>query len=134
VEELRAQATNKRAIRGARLPGVVITETLNRYLGTSEQTPRFITSANETGRIENESILRKAVRQTWNECCTLAYKVCPPRSRSGKVAFIQFNQSNMEFLNEAVEWMSYIYKARSKPESGTVYFSDRQEVHCCSLP
>jgi hypothetical protein len=32
VEELRAQATNKRAIRGARLPGVVITETLNRYL------------------------------------------------------------------------------------------------------
>lgn len=33
----------------------------------------------------------------------------------------------MEFFNEAVEWMSYTYKARSKPESGTVYFSDRQD-------
>jgi hypothetical protein len=97
-------------------------------LGTSEQTPRFITSANETGKLESESTLRKAVRQTWSECCTLAYKVCAPRSRSGKVAFIQFNQTNMEFFNEAVEWMSYIYKARSKPNNGTVYFSDRQDV------
>lgn len=95
-------------------------------LGTEDQTPRYITSANETGKVENESMLRKAVRQTWNECCTLEYMVCPPKSRGGKVAFIQMNQTNMEFFNEAVEWMSYIYKARSKPESGQVYFSDRQ--------
>ena len=95
-------------------------------LGTNNQTHRFITSSNETGKIENESALRKAVRQTWGDCCTLAYKVNPPYSRGG-LAYIQFNQTNMTFFGEAVEWISYIYKARSKPERGTVYFSDRKE-------
>jgi hypothetical protein len=96
-------------------------------LGTEHQTHRFITSSDETGKIEGESALRKAVRHTWEDCCTLAYRVNPPQSRK-PLAFIQFNQTNMEFFNEAVDWMSYIYKTRSKPQSGTVYFSDRQET------
>lgn len=96
-------------------------------LGTEKQTHRYITSSEETGKIENESALRKAIRHTWNECCDLRYRVNSPQSRR-PLAFIQFNQTNMDFFNEAVEWMSYIYKARSKPERGMVYFSDRQEV------
>jgi hypothetical protein len=94
----------------------------------NQQTHRFITSSDESGKIENESALRKAVRHTWSECSLLDYRVNPPQSQRGvrRVAFIQFNQKNMEFFDEAAEWLSYIYKARSKPESGTVYFSDRQ--------
>lgn len=94
-------------------------------LGTNDQTHRYITSSNETGKVENESALRKAVRHTWDECNTLNYRVNPPLSRNG-LAYIQFNQTNMEFFHDAADWLSYIYKARSKPESGTVYFSDRQ--------
>ena len=76
--------------------------------------------------MENESALRKAVRHTWSECSLLEYSVNRPRSQGG-LPFIQFNQTNEERFNEAVEWMSYIYKARSKPTSGTIYFSDRQD-------
>lgn len=93
--------------------------------GGNRQTHRFITSSDETAKLENESALRKAVRHTWSECSLLDYHVNPPQSRR-PLAFIQFNQSNTEFFDEAAEWLSYIYKARSKPESGTVYFSDRQ--------
>lgn len=91
----------------------------------NRQTHRFITSSNEDGKVENVSALRKAVIHTWNECQALKYRVNPPRSTSGKTSFLQFNQSNMEMFHEAAEWLSYIYKSRSKPESGTVYFSDR---------
>jgi hypothetical protein len=93
--------------------------------GGNHQTHRVITSSDEDGKLENVSLLRKAVQHTWSECSLLEYHVNPPQSRK-PLAFIQFNQSNMEFFDEAVEWLSYIYKARSKPESGTVYFSDRQ--------
>ncbi|KAI3593898.1 hypothetical protein D9X30_1073 [Cupriavidus sp. U2] len=89
------------------------------------QTHRFITSVNEEGRHENVSALRKAIMHTWNECQTLKCRVNPPRSSSGRTAFLQFNQSNMDKFHEAAEWMSYIYKSRSKPASGTVYFSGR---------
>lgn len=95
-------------------------------LGTDEQTGRFITATDESGKFENESTLRKAARQTWGECGSLDYSVNRPKSQGG-LPFIQFNQSNQGFFDEAVEWMSYIYKARSKPASGTVYFSDRQD-------
>lgn len=94
-------------------------------LGSDLQTHRFITSADETGKIEWESALRKAWRQTLAECSLLDYRVNPSQSRGG-LAFIQFSQKNKEHFDEAVEWMSYIYKRRSKPSSGTVYFSDRQ--------
>lgn len=89
------------------------------------QTKRFITAENESGKLEGESALRKAVRHTWSDCSTLDYHVCKPRSRLG-LPFIQMNQTNQEFLDEAVEWLSYIYKAETKPQSGTIYFSDRQ--------
>ena len=108
-------------------------------LGTEQQTHRFITSSNEREKTENESALRKAVRRTWDDCTTLDYRVNAPKSRSGEVAFIQFNQTNMVFFNEAVEWMSYIYKVRSKPSVGTIYFSGRQQkrtktqVPTCSI-
>jgi hypothetical protein len=95
-------------------------------LGSKYQTPRFITSKDERGKLEGESALRKAWRHTTAECSFLDYRVNAPRSRKGITAFLQFNQTNQDFFDEAVEWMSYIYKARSKPESGTVYFSDRQ--------
>lgn len=95
-------------------------------LGTDQQTSRFVTHADESGKLENESLLRKVIRHTWSECPALAYKVNPPRSNGGKVSFLQFNQSNQAFFDEAVDWLSYIYKARSKPASGSVYFSDRQ--------
>lgn len=89
------------------------------------QTHPFVTSVNEDGKIENVSALRKAVIHTWNECQNLKYRVNPPRSTSSRTAFLQFNQSNMEMFHEAADWMSYIYKARSKPQTGTIYFSDR---------
>jgi hypothetical protein len=97
-------------------------------LGCEFQTHRFITSVDEAGKVENESTLRKAVRHTLDDCSLLDYRVNPPRFQKSlrRVAFIQFCQSNQRDFDEAVEWMSYIYKARSKPESGTVYFSDRQ--------
>jgi hypothetical protein len=96
-------------------------------LGCEYQTHRFITSVDEAEKIEGESALRKAWRHTLADCSLLKYRVNPPQCRKGqKVAFIQFNQSNQEFFDEAVEWMSYAYKARSKPEAGTVYFSDKQ--------
>ena len=88
-------------------------------------TDRFITANDESGEVENESTLRKAVRDGWRECSHLDYRVNRPRSQKG-VPYIQFNQSNQDKFDEAVEWMSYAYKARSKPESGPVYFSDRQ--------
>lgn len=93
--------------------------------GGSNQTHRFITSSDEYGKLENVSLLKKAVQHTQSECSFLDYRVNPPQSRR-PLAFIQFNQSNMEFFDEAAEWLSYVYKARSKPESGPVYFSDRQ--------
>jgi hypothetical protein len=92
------------------------------------QTARFITSRNESGKLEGESALRKAWRHTLAECSLLDYRVNAPQSRKGMTAFLQFNQSNQQFFDEAVEWASYIYKARSKPEAGTVYFSDRQDA------
>ncbi|RWA54701.1 hypothetical protein AU476_09205 [Cupriavidus sp. UYMSc13B] len=94
-------------------------------LGANQQTGRFITADDETGKIECESALRKAVRHTWSECANLDYSVIRPKSQGG-LPYIQFNQSNQEKFDNAVEWMSYIYKARSKLASGTVYFSDRQ--------
>jgi hypothetical protein len=94
-------------------------------LGSESQTHRFITPSDESGKTENESALRKAVRHTWSECNALAYSVNRPRSQGG-LPFIQFNQTNEERFNEAVEWMSYIYKARSKPSGCTVYYSDKQ--------
>jgi hypothetical protein len=87
-------------------------------------TDRFITAKDEP-EVENESTLRKAVRDGWGMCSYLDYRVNRPRSRKG-VAYIQFNQSNQAMFDEAVEWMSYAYKARSKPAAGTVYYSDRQ--------
>jgi hypothetical protein len=100
-------------------------------LGSNSQTPRFITSANESWKVEGESALRKAVRHTWSECGTLRYRVNPPKSQA-PLAFIQFNQTNQGLFDEAVEWMSYIYKARSKPDSGRIYYSDRQEGPECA--
>jgi hypothetical protein len=89
------------------------------------QTHRFITSSNESGKLENESALKKAVRHTLSECSLLDYRVNSPQSRR-PLAFIQLNQSNVAFFEEAAEWLSYIYKARSKPDARTVYYSDRQ--------
>jgi hypothetical protein len=93
--------------------------------GGSHQTHRFITSSDEYGKLENVSLLRKAVQHTFSDCSHLRYRVNPPQSRR-PLAFIQFNQTNAEFFEDAAEWLSYIYKARSKPETGTVYFADRQ--------
>jgi hypothetical protein len=107
------------AAKGLHMHAMIVLE------GGDRQTHRFITSSDESAKMDNESALRKAVRHTWSECNLLEYRVNPPQSRR-PLAFIQFNQSNMEFFDEAAEWLSYIYKARSKPDSGTVYFSDRQ--------
>jgi len=95
-------------------------------LGTEDQTHSFINHY-ESGEIEGESMLRKAVRHTWAECSTLDYQVNPPRRKEGKarVSFLQFSQSNADKFHDACDWLSYIYKARSKPARGQVYFSDR---------
>jgi hypothetical protein len=95
--------------------------------GGRHQTHRFITSSSERGKLENVSLLKKAVQHTLSDCSLLDYKVNPPQSRR-PYAFIQFNQTCMEKFEEAAEWLSYIYKARSKPEAGTMYFSDRQGI------
>lgn len=94
-------------------------------LGTGEDTNRFITGKNEAGKIENESLLRKAVRHTWDECATLQYRVCSPHSQ--KVPYIQFSQSNQAKFTNAVEWLSYIYKKNTKPVGRRVIFSSQRE-------
>ncbi|WP_349279701.1 hypothetical protein [Polaromonas hydrogenivorans] len=93
-------------------------------LSTDKRPSRYITAADETGVVE-ASLLRQVVREVQAECNTLACRVQPPTSRT--VAYIELNQTNNEFLNEAVEWASYILKARSKlPASeGRCYTSSR---------
>jgi hypothetical protein len=93
-------------------------------LSTDKRPSQYITAADETGVVE-ASLLRQIVREVQAECNTLACRVQPPASRT--VAYIELNKSNNEFLNEAVEWGSYILKARSKlpAAAGRCYTSSR---------
>ena len=93
-------------------------------MSTDKRPSRYITAADETGVVE-ASLLRRVVREIQAQCNTLACRVQPPASRT--VAYIELNKTNDEFLNEAVEWASYVVKARSKlPASeGRCYYSSR---------
>lgn len=95
-------------------------------LGTSKQTYPYIRTGKESSGDENESLLHKAVRETWDECATLNYRVNPTRTGA---AFIQFNQTNMVKFNDAVDWFSYIYKKRSKGagKGKSTFFSSRKK-------
>lgn len=106
-----------------------------------QQTTRFITAADESQKkVLGDSSLRKVVHHTLTECPTLKYRVMVPEnpnvnesddgSKPKKVGFLQFNKTNRAFFDNAVEWLSYAYKARSKPASGGVYLSDRQPKTC----
>jgi hypothetical protein len=100
-------------------------------MSTTSRPAQYITAADETGVVE-ASMLRQVVREVQAECNTLACRVQPPASRT--VAYIELNKTNNEFLNEAVEWASYILKARSKlPASeGRCYTSSRPARRRCS--
>lgn len=82
---------------------------------------RYFTRADESGAID-ASLLRQVVREVQADCQSLKVSVQPPQSQP--VPYIEFNQSNNDRLNEAVEWCSYAFKARSKPK-GSCYMSSR---------
>jgi len=84
---------------------------------------RYITTRNESGK-EEVSMLRHVVRGVQIDCQDLKVRVQAPASQR-LAGCIQFNQTNQELLNEAVEWCSYIFKKRSKPTSGECYKSSR---------
>lgn len=102
-----------------------------------QQTARFITAMDESKkRMVNDSTLLKVIQHTLTECPTLRYRVVAPQhpncnpSADGSppkpVAFLQFNQTNQAFFDNAVEWLSYAYKARSKEGIAACYLSDKQ--------
>lgn len=51
------------------------------------------------------------------------YRVC--QSRYSGDTFLHITKTMYEPFNEAIEWLSYIYKVRSKQNSGVTYFSSR---------
>lgn len=97
---------------------------------TGDKMPsRYITTSKEEG-VDKPTLLRKAIRKAQVDCPGLVLWVCRPAS--GDTAYIQFNQTNNELLNDACEYLSYLYKARSKPTSGEIYSgsrSRRKPVH-----
>lgn len=95
-------------------------------MSTTRKPSRYIVAANEDGKVD-ASMLRQVVREVQAECNTLACRVQRPASRA--TSFIEMNQTNNELLNEAVEWASYIVKARSKlpAAEGRCYSSSRPE-------
>lgn len=99
-------------------------------LSTTSKPERFITKADESGKTERVSLLRQVVREVQTDCPDLKVRVQPPASQP--VPYIEFNQTNNELLNEAVEWCSYIFKARSKPQ-GRCYLSSRPARRACKV-
>lgn len=102
-----------------------------------QQTARFITATDESKkRMVNDSTLLKVIHHTLTECPTLRYRVMAPQhpncnpsadgSPPKRVAFLQFNQTNQAFFDNAVEWLSYAYKVRSKAGIAACYLSDKQ--------
>ena len=89
---------------------------------------RYLTTANEHGK-EKVSLLRQVVREVQADSQDLKVRVQAPASHPG--GFIEFNQTNQQLLNEAVEWCSYIFKLRSKPTSGQCYQSSRPARRRC---
>lgn len=102
-------------------------------MGTTLKPSQYIVAADEHGK-EKASMLRQVVREVQGECSTLTCRVQRPASRT--TSFIELNQTNNEFLNEAIEWASYIVKARSKlpAAEGRCYTASRPERrrHCKS--
>ena len=68
------------------------------------------------------SVLGRAVGY-YQDTSTIQYRV--NRSHYSEDNFLYIGKTKYEPFNEAVEWLSYIYKLRSKPDSGTIYFSSR---------
>lgn len=95
-------------------------------MSTGDKRPSsYITASKEEGVIK-PSLLRQAVRLAQVDCPSLALWVCRPQSKSKVTAYIQLNQTNNEYLNEACTWGSYLYKKRSKGTSGPRYGSSRR--------
>lgn len=90
---------------------------------------RYLTTANEHGK-EKVSLLRQVVRDAQADNQDLKVRVQAPASHP--TGFIQFNQTNQQLLNDAVEWCSYIFKVRSKPTTGQCYQSSRSARRRCS--
>ena len=101
-----------------------------------QQTARFITAVDESKKlILNDSILLKVIKHTLTESPTLKYRVMVPQHPNCNslfdggtpktVAFLQFNKTNQYFFDNAVEWISYAYKTRSKQKSAC-YLSDKR--------
>lgn len=83
---------------------------------------RYITAKDEDG-IAKPSMLRRALRLAQVDNQSIEVMVCTPVSQFA--VFIQFNQTNNSLLNEACEWASYAFKARSKVGSGECYSGSR---------
>ncbi len=98
-------------------------------LGNIHSKPeRYFTRADESGKAD-ASLLRLVVREVQADCPDLKVSVQPPQSQP--VPYIEFNRSNNERLNNAVEWCSYIFKTRSKPK-GMCYMSSRPGRRPCN--
>lgn len=97
---------------------------------TGDKMPsRYITTSTEE-EVDKPTLLRKVIRKAQVDCPGLVLWVCRPAS--GDTAYKQFNQTNNALLNDACEWISYLYKTRSKPTSGEIYSGSRrrrQTVH-----
>lgn len=83
---------------------------------------RYITAKDEDG-VAKPSMLRRALRLAQVDSQALEVTVCPPATQFA--VFIQFNQTNNSLLDEACEWCSYAFKARSKVKGGTCYSGSR---------
>jgi hypothetical protein len=76
------------------------------------------------GLISNQatSLLGVAVG-FFQDASPIRYRVC--QSRYANDTFLHITKTLDEPFNEAIEWLSYIYKVRSKSGDGTTYFSSR---------
>lgn len=70
-----------------------------------------------------KSLLRRAVDH-FKDTSSVQYRINPSTYSGGR--FLPISKTNYEIFNEAVEWISYIYKVRTKNHvDGTVYYSSR---------
>jgi hypothetical protein len=76
------------------------------------------------GLINNQpsSLLGSAVG-FFQDSSLIRYRVC--QSRYSGDTFLHITKTMYEPFNEAIEWLSYIYKVRSKQNGGMTYFSSR---------
>jgi hypothetical protein len=76
--------------------------------------------------IGSKSLLSQAI-DPLKDISAIKFYICT--ARSTKSRFLAITKTKYDNLNDAVEWLSYIYKVRSKEGVGpTVYMSSREKA------